>query len=327
MVNFGATIQAAKDKAAAAQAQVNQYNDLSTGFAAERARTPNTIETGVNPYNTVGAGGGGAPGAMAPPNPHPAAPRNNIFGPALQMAANAGWTPGSPPPGPGGPAGPAPAAGPAPINWIDVLRQRQLSNLDDLTNAAAGKTPSAAEILGQQMAARGAAQQYGLAAALQGGHSAGNVLRRAQMGSADVAARAREDAMAQRAQEMAVARNQLTAALGQGRSAEDQLRIAQGQLNQNDRNALLQAQLEALGLGMKQKQLTTDAAMRDQAANDAFNAQLLNAGLSLGGLALGGPVGGAIGSKVAGSLGSPGPQQYNPPGRSSYGDELMPPSF
>jgi hypothetical protein len=167
--------------------------------------------------------------------------------------------------------------GPTGVDWIDASRKLQFQNLTGLQNAAEGNVPSAAEIQAKNMAARAGAQQFGMAAALQGGHSPGNVLRRAQMGAMDVAAQAREQGAALRAQEQATARGQLTGALTGIRGNEQDLGTSQATLNQQNRNALLQAQLQAMGFGNQAAGAAADAAAKDQAAQYQFYGSALGA--------------------------------------------------
>jgi hypothetical protein len=168
--------------------------------------------------------------------------------------------------------------------YINQARGLQTQNIQQLQDAAAGKVPSAAEIAGQNMANRQAANQFGLAAAMQGGHSAGSALRQAQMGAAGVGAQAREDMMANRAAEQAQARQQLTGAITGFRGSEQDLGENQAALNQQNRNALLSAQTQMAGYGTQGAAAAADANAKEQAAKGQFFgglAQNLGSGLAL----------------------------------------------
>lgn len=148
----------------------------------------------------------------------------------------------------------------------DQTRARQTAALDALTGAANGTVPSAAEIAARAAAGRAAASNLGQARAL-GGRSAGGVARAATLANTDLAARTNADLMANRANEQAVARNQLVDALGGVRNQDIGQATTQANLtqqgagnnlnatlqtnnqNQDWRKALLDAQLQAYGIG------------------------------------------------------------------------------
>lgn len=271
----------------------------TTGGAPRTAGTGGAIPGGIGTPGTGGGGGGGPtpggglpqrpntiPGAVAPVQRNPdrvrgtpgPGPVGNVQ-PAEGVQQFSGQATGAVRPADNGPPGMGPggsgaASGP---DFIDAARRLQFQNLGGLQDAAAGRVPSAAEIQGQNMANRGAAQQFGLASALQGGRSAGSVLRRAQMGSADVAARAREDAGALRAQEQATARGQLTNALAGVRGNEQDLGTSQAQLNQQDRHDLLVAQLQSMGYSVDAAKAVADAQAKDQASKMSFYGDIVGA--------------------------------------------------
>lgn len=174
---------------------------------------------------------------------------------------------------------------------------RQNGALDLQQTAATGGAPSAAEIAGRNMAARGAAQQFGQAAALQGSMSAGGALRAALEGSQAVLAQNTNDTMAARAAEMAHARDAYAASTQAARGQDIGLATDQAQLQQQTglanqsaqvaTNAQTQAQRQALlDAQMKGEGLTSDAATAkykagaaDTAATNAHNSAILDAGL------------------------------------------------
>jgi len=297
--------------------QQRQLGQLSSNYGQERGRITNQIErggavgAGYGPASTAvppstapppAAAPPMAMGPMAPPPAHPPAgattmtqQRGTPFpagtnpapggpnvqpaqgdvapGPTGQSAFRGTPTGAAAPPG----AGPGGSGQPTGPDFIDAARRLQFQNLTGLQDAATGNVPSAAEIQGRNMAARAGAQQFGLAAALQGGHSPGSVLRRAQMGAQDVAAKAREDAGALRAQEQATARQQLTGALAGIRGNEQDLSTAQAQLNQQDRHDLLMAQLQAQGYSLDAAKAIADAQAKDEAAKLQFAGGIVGA--------------------------------------------------
>ncbi|HYV67947.1 MAG TPA: hypothetical protein VE964_17030, partial [Myxococcales bacterium] len=268
-----------------------QLNKAAADYASQRAGINNTIETGgdvvppgygpagttrplVDPSTLPVRGTHGVrgtdvvlpPGIAPPPARDPNANNTSAFrGAATGAAYDPNLDPNRAPPPPGA------------VDWIDQARKLQFQNLSDLMKAARGEVPSAAEIQGQNMAARAAAQQFGLAAALQGGHSAASTMRRGQMGAADVAAKAREDSAALRAQEMANARNQLTSAITGIRGSEQDLFKSQAELNQQDRHDLLVAQLQAMGLSLDSAKAIADAQARAEAAKLSFEGSIIQA--------------------------------------------------
>ena len=161
------------------------------------------------------------------------------------------------------------------------LAGQQQTNIDQLAAAAAGRVPSPAELQLQQQAARNAANQYGLAAALQG-RSPGAALRQASMGSVATQADANTQAAILRAKEQADARNQLITALQSARG--------QGQnLLQNDtdwRKALLAGQIGALGAGTTAAGNEAQASAQNAAARNSLLGGLISGGAGILGAVL-----------------------------------------
>lgn len=103
------------------------------------------------------------------------------------------------------------------------LNARGASSLNDLTAAAHGMVPSAAEIQGNRAAADAANGQFGSAAAFQG-RSPAQALRMATIGAGDLQANAIANAAGLRAKEQADARAQLVQAIGQQQQVQTQKR-------------------------------------------------------------------------------------------------------
>jgi hypothetical protein len=156
------------------------------------------------------------------------------------------------------------------------LAAQQQSNILALAQAAAGRVPSPAELQLQQRAGRNAANQYGLAAALQG-RSPGGALRQASMGSVATQADANAQAAIMRAKEQADARAALVGALQSARG--------QGQnLLQSDmdwRKALLSGQIGALGAGTTAAGNEAQAQSQAAAAQNAYKGSLIGGGASI----------------------------------------------
>jgi hypothetical protein len=161
------------------------------------------------------------------------------------------------------------------------LAGQQQANINDLANAAAGRVASPAQLQLQQQAARNAANQYGLAAALQG-RSPGGALRQASMGSVATQADANTQMAILRAKEQADARNALIQALSSARGQGQNLLSA----DTDWRKALLAGQVGALGAG------TTAAGNEASAQANAAAAQNAYKGSLIGGLS--GIVGGIL---------------------------------
>lgn len=143
----------------------------------------------------------------------------------------------------------APGANAATIDTTATaeMRQRQLQYLQQLQAAASGHVPSAAEISGRLATDRGVAQQFGMAAALQGGN-AGGALRQASMGGAALSADMAGQMMAARAAEQVQARGQLGQAMSDIRGADFSQAAAQGQFQQQANLANLDAKLKQMGM-------------------------------------------------------------------------------
>lgn len=174
----------------------------------------------------------------------------------------------------------------------DAIRQRQLGSLDDLAAAARGEVPSAAEIQLRQQAARNNAATFGAARAL-GGRSAGGAGRAATLASADANIRTNADAATLRATEQANARNALVAALsgtrGQdidvsqananlGQAANANNLQAQTQANalaEQHRQALLEAQLNAMGIGTQAAGYTVGGAKANAESDNQLKGNIL----------------------------------------------------
>jgi hypothetical protein len=153
----------------------------------------------------------------------------------------------------------------------DMLAVQQNNNISDLSRAAAGKVASPAEIQLQKMAGMNAARQFGLAAALQG-RNPGAAMRSARLGSIATQAATNVDAATLRAQEEQAARNQLIQALASARGQGQNLLS----LDNGAQNALLQAQLEALGIGTKAAGAQFDAENKNAAAQNQFDGNIMN---------------------------------------------------
>ncbi len=148
----------------------------------------------------------------------------------------------------------------------DELRARQFGSLDDLAAAARGDVASPAEIQLRQQAARNNAATFGAARAL-GGRSAGGAGRAATLASTDANIRTNADAGMMRATEQANARNALVSALSGVRGQDVDISQANANLGQaanannlqsqtqanalaeQHRQALIEAQLQAMGIG------------------------------------------------------------------------------
>lgn len=156
------------------------------------------------------------------------------------------------------------------------LAAQQQSNINDLAAAAAGRVASPAELQLQQQAARNAANQYGLAAALQG-RSPGAALRQASMGSVATQADTNTQAAIMRAKEQADARNQLITALQSARGQGQNLL----QTDMDWRKALLSGQLGALGAGTTAAGNAANASAQNAAAQNAYKGSLIGGGASI----------------------------------------------
>lgn len=136
---------------------------------------------------------------------------------------------------------------------IDPLRQRQNAALDQLTDAANGTVPSAAEILGKDQANRAAAQAYGNAAALQGGSSSGGAIRQALDAQTQIQGDANTQLIAARAKEMSDARGQLVQGIGNARGQESADATTNANLDQNKNLANTAAAVTTHGQDVSEK--------------------------------------------------------------------------
>lgn len=182
---------------------------------------------------------------------------------------------------------------------IDPLRQRQTTSLDLLTDAATGRVPSAAEILGREQANRAAAQAYGNAAALQGGNSSGGTLRQALDAQTQIQGDANTQLLAARAKEMSDARAQLVQGIGAARGQESADATTNANLDQNknlantqaavtthgqdvsEKGDLVSGQNTALGTGMQAEKAKVDADAAIAASKNAYKGAMVN-GLASG---------------------------------------------
>lgn len=268
-------------------------------------RTPAPMVQGVSIEPTAAA----APGAPPAASPTGLVPPPTGMAQGFGRIGPDGRTPvPSPPPAPPGmvqmpPAGPAAGPPGAPTNYIDPVRNAQGDALGLLHDAALGNQPSAAEIAGKAAADRAASQQFGLAAALQGGMSAGGALRQASEGSAAILGQNANDMAANRAKEIENAQGQLVQGLGGLRKdefsqasdqahlnletqlANQRAELTQRGLDNQQINALLAAQLEAMGIDAKVASAIVDANSKNAAADNAYKSAIIN-GVMSGGTSL-----------------------------------------
>jgi len=176
----------------------------------------------------------------------------------------------------------------------DQIRAKQEEALAGLRAAATGAVPSAAEIQMRQEAGRNVAATLGQARAL-GGRSAGGAARAGTLATADLLARNNVEGAALRAAEQDRARQAEIAALGGVRgqdvdtaSREAQLRqeayqnnlraqLDQNELAERHRQTLLQAQLQALGIGGQAAAAIMNAGSANAAAQNKFQGGVLGA--------------------------------------------------
>lgn len=156
-----------------------------------------------------------------------------------------------------------------PQNEQDI-RARQTGALDMLGAAAAGTTPSVAELQLRQQAARNAAGAYGTAAALQG-RSPGTALRSAQNAGVAVQGQTNADAAILRAKEMSDARNQYIQGLSGVRTGDQNLLG----YDTDWRKTLLGAQGEAVGQGVGAAQALGQANTTAAGANNIFKGGII----------------------------------------------------
>lgn len=176
----------------------------------------------------------------------------------------------------------------------DELRQRQFGSLDDLAAAARGDVASAAELQLRQQAAKNNAATFGAARAL-GGRSAGGAARAATLAGADANIRTNADAGIMRATEQANARNALISALsgvrGQdidiagananlGQAANANNLQAQTQANalaEQHRQALIEAQLQAMGIGTNAAAATVGGSRANAESDNKLKGSIMGA--------------------------------------------------
>lgn len=124
----------------------------------------------------------------------------------------------------------------------DGMAPQQQGAINQLGDAAAGRTKSAAELQLQQQGATDAARQFAMASAMRG-HSPGSALRAATEGATATTAATNANAAILRAQEQANARSQYAQAI-QGARGQN---LTQQQNDDAWRKALLDANLTASG--------------------------------------------------------------------------------
>ena len=152
----------------------------------------------------------------------------------------------------------------------NYLYRQQMGAMQGLVGAANGTAPSAAEQQLRQQSSRNLAQQYALAATLQG-RSPGGALMSAQQGAAQVQGDTNAQAAQLRAQEQATARGQLQQAL----QAQTGLQQVTNQLNAQQYNALLAAQLQAMGYGTQAGIGLANASAQAAAGQNAYKGALI----------------------------------------------------
>jgi hypothetical protein len=146
-----------------------------------------------------------------------------------------------------------------------VGRQAQLGVLSQLQDAAAGKTPSAAEWLLRKGIDENVGTAYGLAASLQG-RNTGGALRAGQIAARDAIAKSSADMAALRAKEQADAR-QAVATLGTAISETDYKAAASNQTKD------LTVSVENLRAEIEKQKANADNALRAGMANQAADIQ------------------------------------------------------
>lgn len=176
----------------------------------------------------------------------------------------------------------------------DQLRQRQFGSLDDLAAAARGEVASPAEIQLRQQTAKNNAATFGAARAL-GGRSAGGAGRAATLASTDANIRTNADAGLLRATEQANARNALISALSGVRGQDIDISQANANLGQaanannlqsqtqanalaeQHRQALIEAQLQAMGIGTTAASATVGASRANADADNKLKGNIVGA--------------------------------------------------
>jgi hypothetical protein len=175
----------------------------------------------------------------------------------------------------------------------EQTRARQQAALDALQGAANGTVPSAAELQMRAAAGRDVAATLGQARAL-GGRSAGGAARAGTLASADILNKNRVEGDQLRAAEQAQNRQAYQAALAGVRgqdidtsSADARLRQEayannlkaqqeQNELAERHRQALIEAQLNAYGIGTQAAGSTVGASAKNAEADNKFKGGLLD---------------------------------------------------
>lgn len=155
------------------------------------------------------------------------------------------------------------------------IRAQQEQALGMLTDAAAGRAPSAAEQMLQRASDRAMQQQFAMAASARGNQVAG-AGRAAMMNAAAINSDAMEQARIQRAQEQATARGQLVGALSDTRGQDIGLATTQAgfqqQTNLANQQAFNQGEMFNAGAANSNNQLNAQFAQQVMLQNqDAVN--------------------------------------------------------
>lgn len=146
----------------------------------------------------------------------------------------------------------------------DPTRAAQLALAGNLQQTVAGTAgPSAADLQMKQAMDQSAAQQFGLASALQG-RSAGGALRQASTGSANVLGQEAAAGGIQRAQEVQAAQSQLGNTLGTVAGQDINVANQNAQLDQGTQLANLKAKLDTMGLDEATKNAILQAQIASQ---------------------------------------------------------------
>jgi hypothetical protein len=140
------------------------------------------------------------------------------------------------------------------------------ASIANMYAASQGNVPSAADLQLQRQSDQNAAQQFGLAAALQGRNS-GDALRQASQGAVATQAQTNAQLGIQRAQEQATARDQLAQALATQRGQD-----------LGYQGNLLSAQIGALNAGTNAASAYGNAAATQAGAQNQYKGSLLQGG-------------------------------------------------
>jgi hypothetical protein len=236
---------------------------------------PAQLPPGIPPGSTPNADGTyTAPvGQMAPEarsgighfNPAPDPNYNGVVSGGTYSPV--GNYPAAPPDADRMPTGPAPATAPgmmaasmqaAQLNTApqDQFRQQQMDLAGSLQDTIAGRNTSVAQLQQQQAFAQQQAQQMGLAAAMGRGGNAALAMRTAAGNMGQLGAQQAAASALQRAQETAMAQNQLGAVSGQGRAADIGI-AGQNAANIQQGNQVNAANLQAANAANQQSQIGT----------------------------------------------------------------------